>query len=108
MTKQQIQYFHSAATAVWTKYVSKAVDFVRQKDKCAQEYMLNSVLVRKWLAMLQCYDRADVTNCIPYDDIIIIINKIMEILGLCGELENLPAGTLTCCDELKDIETLNP
>jgi hypothetical protein len=107
MNQAQVTYFYTAARCCWSKYVAKAVAMARICDPSAKQLMVNSVVVNRLLATVECYNPQAENNCLSWEEMEMIMNKIMSILGLCGTLENLPEADNGCCNCLDNVELLN-
>lgn len=108
MTKGQILTYCIIARCAYAKYAAKVALLGLIGDISFGECRINLILVNKYIKILTCYDPSLTTNCISSDDIMLVINRVSEILGLCGDPLSLDETTSNCCDPLYGVTIANP
>lgn len=108
MTQGQIVTFLIIARCAYVKMAVRVGSLFRIGDPAFDDQKIQLVLCNSYMKTLKCYNPGTENNCLTIDDIRNMMNRVMQILGLCGDLESLTESDASCCDPLNGIVIFNP
>jgi len=107
MTKGQYITFIIIARCCFAKYAVKVGLLGLNGDPIFKREKRKLILVNEWMKMLECYDPNASDNCFDSTDAQLLVNRISEYLGLCGDPLSLDESDATCCDPLNGVTIIN-
>ena len=107
MTKGQIVTYCIIARCCFAKFAVCVGTLGLIGDPAFAEQKRNLLLVRSFLKTIACYDPDAENNCLTNDDIFILINRVSEIPGLCGDPLSLAESNADCCNPLNGVTIAN-
>lgn len=108
MTKGQYITFLIIARFYYGKFAVKVGFLGLYGDLTFKVCRTKLLLVNEWIKMLQCYDPDATDNCFDATDAKLLVDRISETLGMCGDPVSLDESDATCCDPLNGVTIINP
>lgn len=108
MTKGQIITFLIIARCCFAKWAVLVGTMGITGDPEFESQKRGLILANSYMKALKCYDPDAENNCLTSDEIFDIINRLSEILGLCGDPLSLTESNSDCCNVLNGVTILNP
>lgn len=107
MTKGQIITYCIIARCCFAKFAATVGTLGIIGDPTFINQRLNLIVARGLLKIIQCYDPDAENNCLTNDEIFIMINRLNEILGLCGDPLGLVENNSDCCNPVFGATIVN-
>lgn len=107
MTKGQIVTFCIIARCCFAAYAARVGAMGIIGDRSFEEERSNLILINSYLKTIQCYDPDATSNCLTSDDIFILIGRVSEMLGLCGDSLSLEESNSDCCNIINGATIVN-
>lgn len=107
MTQGQIITFCIIARCCYARFAASVGALGSIGDESFSEKKIQLILVNSFMKTIKCYNPDATGNCLTVDDITVMINRVMEILGLCGDPLSLEESDTICCNPLNGVTIVN-
>lgn len=107
MTQAQILTFTIIARCCYARYSAMVVGCAIIGDPAFAYHRQRLIIANMILKRLKCYNPDAEDNCIEWTEMYSLMQILMQILGMCGDLYALESSDTTCCATDAGITILN-